>query len=459
MPFEGIWLIVLLIVALTFVTRPSIHGNDGVQNYVYLRSLLFDGDFDFTNEYRHYFGTAPEWFDHKDPPRDPVTGKPINLYGVGNALLWAPWVFAFHGLGLIVEKLGVEIALDGYGKLYQWAVGVGSAFYASVGLFLLFLFLRNWVSTRVAFWTVLFLWLGTPLFFYSHIHPSMSHANSFFLSTLLVYLWWGRRFTRRHAFALGTVAGLLALTRFQDAVLLVPLALVEFLRWWHLLRRRWAWNFKRQWVFRRLQCWGCFLVAMVAICSLQCFAWAELHGSPVSGPRGYLSQGQVDLLRPRHALQVLLSPFHGLLHWHPLLIFGLIGLCFRMIPPRLRLAAATAFLVQVWIVGSWSIWWAGASFGHRMFISTFPWLALGTAAIWEAWNRRHRWLIPSIVAVALLWNFGLVVQYAARIIPRQAPVSILTLGKNMRLIPSLLLGGRQEKTGPKLENVSPQNSN
>ncbi len=439
---ETFWLLVLLSFGLLFVTRPSIHGNDGVQNYAYLRSLFFDGDLDFTNEYTFYFSRSAEWFDQKQIPHDPVTRRPINLYGVGNALLWAPWVLAFHGIGICLRSVGWELNLDGYSPLYERAVGYASATYASVGLLLVYLLLKKWVSRRSAFWTTLIIWLTTPLFFYMYLHPSMSHANSFFLSSLVCYLYWTQRDSYQKWASMGIAAGLLVLTRFQDGILLLPLAVVEARRGLRLLHRRFPTRYYQAMLLHTGVRWLLFGLCFCAMVSLQLYAWKYLHGSAFSGPRGYLSQGQVHLLDPRHFFQALFSPFHGLFHWHPLLLLSIAGFLLRSIPLPPRLYAALGFGAQAWVVGSWSIWWAGASFGQRMFISTFPHLALGLAAFVKQLERRAAWLIIVILIAGTAWNFGLAVQYATRLIPRQAPVSITTLARNNLIVmPRLLIYG------------------
>jgi hypothetical protein len=82
-------LVVLFVLTLPLVT-PRIRGADEIQYYSHLRSLVFDGDLDFENEYR--------WFVAQDPQgllafqetflerREPLTGRPINFTPIGCAL-------------------------------------------------------------------------------------------------------------------------------------------------------------------------------------------------------------------------------------------------------------------------------------------------------------------------------------------------------------------------------------
>ncbi|MCX7625391.1 MAG: hypothetical protein N2Z21_04190 [Candidatus Sumerlaeaceae bacterium] len=425
------WLIGLLLVTVVFVTRPSIHGNDGVQNYAYLRSILFDGDLDFTNEYAHYFSRAASWFDEKQIPRDECTGRPINLYGVGSAIVWAPWVLLFHAVGLLAHKAGLAISLDGYSPLYEYAVGYGSAFYASVGVFLLYLLLQRYFASLVSFWALLITWLATPLFFYGYLHPSMSHANSFFLSSALMTTYFSRLGKKVKWVTLGLVGGMLALTRFQDGILLLGIVAGEATLALRLWQRKRRWRLAVAWLWRRIPCYFAFWATAVGIFSIQFLVWWKLHGSPLSGPRGYLTQGHLSLVFPKHFWSALFSPFHGLFHWHPVLLLSIWGFFLRGAPSRLKAFAIAGALAQAWVIGSWSIWWAGASFGQRMFISVLPHLAVGMAGSVAYLDRfRRRMLILLLVTIAIFWNFGLVVQYATRMIPRQAPVPITTLATN-----------------------------
>ena len=410
---KSVLLGVLLLVAACAMLRPSIHGNDGVQNYAPLRSLLIDGDLDYANEYAHYFHLNPDWFDNLPVASDPTTQHPTNLYGVGSAILWAPWVVTVHGTLLALNASGItNIQADGYGPPYQWAVGIASCFYASLGLFLLFLFLKRLTSADAAFWSVLAIWLASPLVFYMFLHPSMSHANSFFLAVAMMVLYSGGDSLRRWA-ALGAVAGLLVLTRYQDAVLLtvfVPLELKRVLEGGRVA------------LTQRLLRIATAAAACLLIFSPQFAVWNYLHGTPFSGPREYLRQGSFHPFPPLHAWNVLFSPRHGLFYWHPLLLVGFVGLLLPKIHTKWRVLALTGFFAQVWIIGSWSHWWGGASFGHRMFISSLPLLALGMALLMQTYPKFRRWM-PALVMVFLLWIFGLIVQYGAGFIKRDKPVT------------------------------------
>ena len=78
----------------TFKDHQGLRGGvatlDGYYYYIYLRSLQVDGDLDFGNEYAEWGN--PFRFGKTE------TGRPRNVFGVGPALLWAPFFGVTHGV-------------------------------------------------------------------------------------------------------------------------------------------------------------------------------------------------------------------------------------------------------------------------------------------------------------------------------------------------------------------------
>ena len=411
--------------------RPSIRGNDGVQNYAYVRSAVIDHDLDFTNDYAHYMALQPVWFDNRELARDPVTGLPINLYGVGCALLWSPWVVTAHGLTSALSP--VWGPADGFGRPYETAVGLATCAYASLGLWFLFATLRTRFGDERSVWAIALVWLGSPLFFYMYLHPSMSHGNAFFLSAATLAVASGGDGLRRRA-AAGAIAGFMALNRFQDVALLAFVPVFDIAR--RRLRADGGAGLTPPPAPASRVLAGYALAAAAAILAFspQTVAWKVLQGTALSGPRAYTTQGRLNPFAPVHLLDGLFSAHHGLFHWHPALLLGLVGLLIA--PGRagaLKLAALAAFAAQAYVIGCWSHWSAGSSFGQRMFISAFPFLAVGAAAAMGSVKGRGRpWGIVARVTViaAVFWNVGLMAQFGFGLIPRQKPVPISTLAYN-----------------------------
>src|SRR5262245_18165360 len=94
-------LLVLLALLLPFST-PRIYATDEVQYYVYLRSLRFDGDLDFANDYRRFAELNPRSGIDASLLQPNRIRKATGLYGniapVGTAIMWAPFFLAADGL-------------------------------------------------------------------------------------------------------------------------------------------------------------------------------------------------------------------------------------------------------------------------------------------------------------------------------------------------------------------------
>jgi hypothetical protein len=353
--------------------------------------------------------------------------------------------------------LAPELA-DGFSRPYEQAVGFTTAALASLGLWFLFGLLARRLGRSPALFGVILLWLASPLFFYMYLHPSMSHGAAFFAVMLLLFLldrpqvaegqplWWA---------ALGAAGGLMVLVRIQDAIFLLIPVFAEVLRLnQRLLRRDQSQtrplNTLLLSLTSRLPAYAAAILAGAAMLMIQAAAWSVLQGSWFSGPRAYREQGGFSFLAP-HLFEVWFSAYHGLFHWHPILLCALVGFCFPSRHPAAQAVAWVMFLSASWVIGSWSHWWAGASFGHRMFISALPALGWGLALFYKQFFAR-RLLLWFLAGIAILWNFSLVVQYGSGMIPRNAPVPIHVLaGNSVTKVPAFLMRKTPKSSVPPKE--------
>ena len=166
----------------------------------------------------------------------------------------------------------------------------------------------------------------------------------------------------------------------------------------------------------------------------QAISWQILHGNFLSGPRdaGADLTQTFTLWKSPHALQILFSGRHGMFIWTPVLLVGMAGWVWLFIRGRLldRLLLVM-FLAQLWVIGSWPMWWGGASFGQRFFLNHTVGFALGLAFLWgRLHDRRWKGSIAAVLFLCLLWSGGVAVQYGLEIISREQHVSIKQLAHN-----------------------------
>ena len=192
--------------------QPQRVASDGIFYFAPLRSLLVDFDLDFENEYR-VLGAEPGYFQRTATSRLP------NHYSIGPAILWLPAYLVAHAFGL----LGLYRP-TGFGYPYFTAVATATAFGGFAGVVLVYRILRSYFDESAAIPATLLIWLATFHVWYMVFEPSMSHA--FAMATVSGLILFAQRGFRgsRGWFLAGTVAGLVALVRWQNVVF-VPAAL------------------------------------------------------------------------------------------------------------------------------------------------------------------------------------------------------------------------------------------
>jgi len=218
---------------------------------------------------------------------------------------------------------------------------------------------------------------GSPLHFYAQ--NGMSHAVSTFVAAAAAYLMAGicvQPFGRVGGwFWFGVTVGLGAVIRYAGALFAVPAGLMLF-----LLYRKDA---------RRLLASGvAFSAGVLAVLwvipmylKLQTGSWFDTT---------YTTHWVFDPKNPP-LWNVLLSPHHGFLLYHPLFFLALAGIGRALVGATVSSDSAgsarrafagftlTAVVALGLVYGLWFTWWGGDCYSQRFLIETVPFLAAGLA--------------------------------------------------------------------------------
>ena len=374
--------------------------SDGFYYFAYLRSIAFDGDVEFSNDYRllglgdktHLFVPTP-------------TGHAQSAWTIGPALVWAPFFAAAHPIAGRLASSGAEVSTNGISYPYRQAVCIAGLFYALLGAWFAWRLVAMFFTSSLAAGAVAFTIAGSFLLWYIVKEPSMTHAPSMAGVAGFAWMWastYGRR-TRVQWAVLGLLAGFITLIRWQNALFaILPAceALTLLVRQTHSKDR------------------GAFLATLTAgalftLCATiaflpQMLAWKAIYGSYLAvSPVG----PQIRWWDP-HIVDVLWSSRNGLLSWSPILYVGAIGLLmFARVRPAIGIPAIIAIAVMTYLNGSIQDWWGSDGYGGRRFDGTLPLLALGVAAIAErAADLTRRYPMRVVAAggaLLILWNLTL----------------------------------------------------
>lgn len=385
---KKIFLLIFLLSLLVYLFRFQTTGfgiyGDGLGYYSYDRSVFFDHDLNFQNEFNVWQHQYSKMFNQVRM----LPSVTVNQWNVGSAIIWIPFFLVGHFTVLFLGLLRFHIPLNGYSWPYELAVGIGNIGLGVAALYLLFDLGRKYVSEKISLVGVLLLTFGTNLLFYLMYEPVTSHVPALFLFTLFLWHW---EKEKKNPWLLGLSAGLLVAVRTSDAVLILPFIAYEF------------WQNKKSFIK---------IVTMSFLAFLpQILVWQKMFGQISRIP--YLAGGQAGSFSfwPVHLLEMLFSVRHGLFLWTPLILLGLWGLkYFKNV--KLTKLLIVGFILEVLLTSSWSQWWQGASFGGRFFISSLPLFYLGLISL----LRQHKIKVAPFVGAVVVYNICLFVLFVLQII-------------------------------------------
>src|SRR4051794_4625590 len=347
--------------------------SDGFYYYAYLRSLAFDRDVDFMNDYR-LLGLGDKTYLFQ-PTR---TGKAESAWTIGPAIVWSPFFAAGHVAALRLHAEGRDVAVDGTSFPYRQAVCIASLFYGLLGCWFAYRLTRMFCPALLAGAAVALVTTGSFMLWYLVKEPSMTHAASMAGVAGFAWLWVATRENRSlQVWALlGLVAGFIALIRWQnilfallpgiDAVVITIAAVRTGNR--QALRAAFAGG-------------GVFLAGMVIGFLPQMLAWQSIYGSPIArSPVG----PQIRWLHPQLA-DILWSARNGLFSTTPILYVAAVGLgVFAFLEPAAGLPMIAALAVMIYFNACIQDWWGSAGFGGRRFDGVIPFFCVGLAAFLDA---------------------------------------------------------------------------
>lgn len=340
---------------------------------------------------------------HKAP-----TGDMVIRYAPGVALLDLP---AFLIADLVAEPL--DFPADGLSRPYQYGASILYLLYLVIGLWVLLRVLEVLFDARIAFFTLLALLLGTNLLVQFEVSCLLTHGYSFMLFALLLWttMRWHQAPSTSRSIALGVVLGLIALVRPTDA----PAVLIPLL--WPLPGAAgFGEKLRRSWKSHRAHGAIAVLSALIVFFPLPLY-WRVHAGSWIYDSYQNPAEG-LDLLAP-HTWDFLFSFRKGWFLYTPMMLPAVIG--FVPLFKRYRtiaIALLSFFLIDLWVVSSWTVWYYPGGFGQRAMIQAYPVMAVALAAfiaLIHAWSRsRRRWAVTLIGLFAAL-NLHQTIQYRLKV--------------------------------------------
>ncbi|MBS1570597.1 MAG: hypothetical protein JST45_14305 [Bacteroidetes bacterium] len=321
-------------------------------------------------------------------------GAHVDKYTMGLAVLWSPWFLAGHVIAKVTGQ-----PQDGYSPPYDLAVRAGVWLYLLLGLLALRAVLRSRFSDWIATLVLLLLFAATNLIDQATAGTAMPHITLFCLYACILWatLRWTEERRSGRALVLAVLMGLAMLVRPSEGVCV----LLPFLwRGGNELPN----PFKRAWQLRRQ--WIAIIAVMFLIGLPQFIYWKAATGHWFLDTYNNAGEG-FDFLGP-HTWPFLFSFRKGWYIYTPLMLLATAGIFLLRRSWREAFQPVLAFfLLNLFVLSSWTNWWYADSFGSRAMVGSYAVMALPLAAVlqWAAGGGRMRkWMIGVLLAACTALN-------------------------------------------------------
>jgi hypothetical protein len=324
-----------------YLPNSFIYHDPGMKNFNRIDSL------------RNTYQFSPTFYQVYHTPQQSWVIK----YTMGNSVLYAPFFFVGHIMAGIQDY-----PQDGFSKPYQQCLMWGTLIYGLLALWFARKILLHFFTDKIVAFTLLMIVLGTNLFFILSMDNLQPHYNLFFLYT--VFIWativYHQNPGFKKAFLLGVVGGLIVLARPTDVVIgLIPL-------FWGIKTPADAWKKLRS-QFRYLVFAG--VVAGIVFFP-QLLYWKKYAGEWLYNSYNNPGEG-LDLWSP-HTWPFLFSYRKGWLVYTPMVIFMMLGILISIrSKEKIFVGLLLFFVVNLWLVSSWTCWWYAASFSSRAMVQSY----------------------------------------------------------------------------------------
>ncbi len=358
--------------------------SDGFAHYTLMKSMAQDLDFELTNQVmqepdQHIYLVT--W--------DPKHERFNTNASFGTALFNAPFYIVALALdGFFQAKFSAELGVQGTVEelwIHMASVNISSNFYGILTLFIC-LGILGQLKLKKSSFTVLAVFVSTPLLYYSVFVPSFTHAVDAFVISLFVFLFlFLRDKNPKYQFFVGALLAASMWVRYANAVFFV------FLFVYYIY-------FKKMGHTKHL---GAGFLSLIWVLP---FYWNAHIGAMGEENIALIASSSAAPIPAMNFLNILLNPVHGLFLWSPLTVLSIIGLIYLVKEKRGPGVFFLGMFLSLTVAYSFfSEWSGGWSFSQRYLTSLFPVFVVG----YSVFLKKHRKLGIALGAVLALYSLTL----------------------------------------------------
>ncbi|MGZ3863878.1 MAG: hypothetical protein ACXVPN_02060 [Bacteroidia bacterium] len=298
---------------------------------------------------------------------------------VGMAIMYSPFFFIADA---VASKYGYP--RTGYSEPYQVIIHFGTILYCLLGLWICRKSLLLFFNDVIAFISLLCIFLGTNLFYYTYGNGEMSHSYLFFLNSLFIYcsILWIKKNRSFHLTILSLTLGLITLIRPTD-IIVVLFPLLFGITSFPGFTSRFKSFFSRPVIL--LFAIACFLIPL----TIQMMVWKKYTGHYI-----HYSYGKERFFfNDPQIMNILFSFRKGWLVYTPIMAFSVTGIILsKKYLKDFFFFMLAFFVLNIYILSCWWDWSYGGSFGCRAVVQSYAFLIFPFAVFiqwcWNLWKEK-----------------------------------------------------------------------
>jgi glycosyltransferase involved in cell wall biosynthesis len=342
----------------------------------------------YKNSYRYvfksdglgYYQYLPTWFllNNLDKQMKYAVklpnGNMFNKYTWGTAYMQAPFFFLGH-----YYTLSRGLPSTGYSADFGFFIALGALIYAFLALCLLYNLLKRYVPAFISLITVLLVYFGTNLLFYTVSEPAMSHVYSFFLISLFLYK--VPAFVEKPGWVntlwIGLPLAVAVLIRPTNIIISLYLLLYG-VNSFSLLRERFRFLLSK-WPYMLMM----FVLAIIVfipqmtywhLTTGEWFVYSYKHSAGGNETFIYWNNPKI--------FKVLFGVVSGWFVYSPVMLISFIGMFFLLVKRHSEaIVVFVIFLIILYVNSSWWCYTFDCAFGYRSFIEYYALFAIPMAIL------------------------------------------------------------------------------
>lgn len=338
---------------------PMVYDVD--QYYSYLPACFIHHDLSFSFEHDYWTSNLPN-------------GKHIPKVTAGMALMYSPFFLTGH----LIAKNSTYKA-DGYSLPYKIALHIGSILFSISGLWFCRKNLLRFFNEYITCLSLICIFFGTNLFYYTYGYGEMPHAYLFFLISAFVFytLKWLEEKRIKDLFKIALLSGIAVLIRPTEILILLFPLLVQVTDI-HSFKERIRLIFSIK-----------YKLTPVTLTFLFPFFLQMLYWKSYAGTWLFYSYGSDErfFFNDPQIINFLFSFRKGWFLYTPMILLALIGIPFMKAKAKGMKSFLVLFLIlTIYILSSWWDWAYGGSFGCRAMIQYYAFLLFPLASFFQFMN-------------------------------------------------------------------------